>query len=345
MTVVDEGWDETLVSQLKSLGETSSVLTASPLGYELEKEVIRDADTLEKKYERKKYGTVKDALAPVRATGAVDASRAPAMTCAKTFGNSLLCHMYARRLVEVPNAPTPTLFANVDFTFADARALVRDATAGRARAVFIPGRRFESHGEIVDEWMGPLRALARAIGALLRRPTEGDVDGGPTERRRAVRGSNLTVGSVAESARNGNFSISSREDACYNSSARRTRTQRHHARNRSSSPRRTAPATRGRWNLSSNASASIFEPRPSLPPRERRWNARARLLQFARFAPDELARRFIVLDRVRSERTRVLVLARAVQRATVRVRVRHSANASWSIDTHARQLSLAAFSS
>ena len=73
MTAVDEGWDETLVSQLKSLGETSSVLTASPLGYELEKEVIRDADTLEKKYERKKYGTVKDALAPVRATGAVDA--------------------------------------------------------------------------------------------------------------------------------------------------------------------------------------------------------------------------------------------------------------------------------
>ena len=57
----------------------------------------------------------------------VDASRAPAVTCAKTFGNSLLCHMYARRLVEVPNAPTPTLFANVDFTFADARALVRDA--------------------------------------------------------------------------------------------------------------------------------------------------------------------------------------------------------------------------
>ena len=126
MTTVDEGWDETLVSQLKSLDETSSVLTASPLGYELEKEVIRDADTLMKKYTRKKYGTVKDELAPVGATGAVDTSRAPAVTCAKTFGNAL-CHMYARRLVEVPSAPTSTLFANVDFTFADARALVRDA--------------------------------------------------------------------------------------------------------------------------------------------------------------------------------------------------------------------------
>ena len=198
MTVVDEGWDETLVSQLKSLGETSSVLTASPLGYELEKEVIRDADTLEKKYERKKYGTVKDALAPVRATGAVDASRAPAMTCAKTFGNSLLCHMYARRLVEVPNAPTPTLFANVDFTFADARALVRDAPPDAHAPFLYLGEDLSLTARLwTNGWDLYVPSRVPLVRCYVDRPREMWME----DRRSGAAlygGSNLTVGSVVE---------------------------------------------------------------------------------------------------------------------------------------------------
>ena len=198
MTAVDEGWDETLVSQLKSLGETSSVLTASPLGYELEKEVIRDADTLEKKYERKKYGTVKDALAPVRATGAVDASRAPAVTCAKTFGNSLLCHMYARRLVEVPNAPTPTLFANVDFTFADARALVRDAPPDAHAPFLYLGEDLSLTARLwTNGWDLYVPSRVPLVRCYVDRPREMWME----DRRSGAAlygGSNLTVGSVVE---------------------------------------------------------------------------------------------------------------------------------------------------
>ena len=198
MTAVDEGWDETLVSQLKSLGETSSVLTASPLGYELEKEVIRDADTLEKKYERKKYGTVKDALAPVRATGAVDASRAPAVTCAKTFGNSLLCHMNARRLVDVPNAPTPTLFANVDFTFADARALVRDAPPDAHAPFLYLGEDLSLTARLwTNGWDLYVPSRVPLVRCYVDRPREMWME----DRRSGAAlyaGSNLTVGSVVE---------------------------------------------------------------------------------------------------------------------------------------------------
>ena len=126
MTVVDKGWDEILVSELERCGDGKRVLTAAPLGYELETQPVIEEETLRQIYRADVYGTIKDRLPAVRALGEVDPARAPAISCAREFGESLF-HMHARQLAEVPSEPTPTLFFNSSFAFARAEAFVRDA--------------------------------------------------------------------------------------------------------------------------------------------------------------------------------------------------------------------------
>ena len=239
------------------------------------------------------------------------------MTCAKTFGNSLLCHMYARRLVEVPNAPTPTLFANVDFTFADARALVRDAPPD-AHAPFYTRANLSLTARLwTNGWDLYVPSRVPLVRCYVDRPREMWME----DRRSGAAlygGSNLTVGSVVECE----------EREFLNLISRRRVLQLVGAPDENSETSREEPIVfTETYGAGDARSVESFIERvgvdfraKTVAPRERRWNARARLLQFARFAPDELARWFIVLDRVRSERTRVLVLARAVRRATARVR-------------------------
>ena len=126
MTCVDEGWDETLIAELGRCGSDKSVLTAAPLEYSLKRQDVLEEETLTKKYETFVYGTVKERVPGVNSHEAIDPSRAPAITCAREFGESM-CHMYARQLVEVPISPAPTLFVNSLFSFARAEAFVRDA--------------------------------------------------------------------------------------------------------------------------------------------------------------------------------------------------------------------------
>lgn len=126
MTRVDKGWDETLISELARCGDAKAVLTAAPLAYDLERQKVLEEETFRVRYENDVYGTMQKALPPVVSSDPVDPSRAPAITCAREFGDSL-CYMYAQQLAEAPQSPEPTLFLNTAFAFARAEAFVRDA--------------------------------------------------------------------------------------------------------------------------------------------------------------------------------------------------------------------------
>jgi len=126
MTVVDKGWDEILVSELERCGDDKRVLTAAPLGYELKTQPVVEEETFRQMYQTDVYGTIKDRLPAVSALGEIDPARAPAITCAREFGESLF-RTHARQLAEVPSEPTPALFFNSSFAFARAEAFVRDA--------------------------------------------------------------------------------------------------------------------------------------------------------------------------------------------------------------------------
>jgi hypothetical protein len=126
MTVVDKGWDEILVSELKRCGQGKRVLTAAPLGYEIETQPVVEEDTFRQIYQRDVYGKIKHRLPALSAFGEVDPERAPATTCAREFGE-LMMHMRARQLATVPSEPLPALFFNSNFAFARAEAFVRDA--------------------------------------------------------------------------------------------------------------------------------------------------------------------------------------------------------------------------
>lgn len=126
MTRVDKGWDETLISELSRCGDAKAVLTAAPLAYELERRKVIEEETFRVKYETHVYGTTQETLPAVDSCDPIDPSRAPAITCAREFGDSL-CYMNARQLSEAPQSPAPTLFFNTAFAFARAEAFVRDA--------------------------------------------------------------------------------------------------------------------------------------------------------------------------------------------------------------------------
>lgn len=130
MTVVDQGWDATLVSELKCAeglnADAKAVLTSAPLAYDLQQQKVIDESTFKEKYSQPVYGTIEPSLPAVDAHSEVHPSRAPALTCAHAFGQTL-CHMRARQLYDVPIAPVPTLFLSMNFAFARAEAFVRDA--------------------------------------------------------------------------------------------------------------------------------------------------------------------------------------------------------------------------